>query len=382
MPFHSYIFWNRGIKYCKTAANLRNKVEFHKNIHILLVNSRIILIFVAPKNYKTRTNMIQNLTKTRVVGVDIGCELTTYAVVDGRGNILAKESFPTTDEPEINGYISTLCDRIVALVEANGGYECIRSMGVGVSSGNFMTGTIANSGNLPWKGEIPLAALLRDRLGLAVAVANDAHVRALGESVYGCAHGMRDFLLIVLSQGFGSCMFSNGHAHMGYRGFAGEIGHCCVVPNGRECTCGSQGCLEAYCAARGIVQTAQELMAETGKPSLMRNYQELNPKLITDCCEQGDELAIEVYRKTGFILGIGLANYASVTNPEAIVLTGGITKAGKWLLDPLDESFEEHVFHNVRGRVKLMCSALNDDERDVLGASALAWRVKEYSLFK
>lgn len=326
--------------------------------------------------------MIQTSMKTRVVGVDIALENTTYAIVDVRGHILAKESFPTTESPNINEYISLLCDRILALVEQNGGYESIRSLGISVPSGNYMSGNIENSGNLPWKGQIPLAALVRDRLGLAVAIANNAHVRALGESTYGSARGMKDFILITLGHGFGSCLYSNGHVHLGSNGFAGEIGHCCVVPDGRQCVCGHRGCMDAYCSTSGIIQTARELMEETDKPSLMRECADLTPKTIAEFCDQGDELAIEVYRRTGFILGWGLANYASVTNPEAIVMTGGITKAGKWLLEPTNESFESHVFHNVENKVNFIYSSLSDDERNVLGASALAWRVKEYSLFK
>lgn len=326
--------------------------------------------------------MIKSIIKTKVVGVDIGCEATTYAIVDVRGNIIGKGCFPTTDYSNVNSFISVLCDHILELIQANGSYEDIRSMGISAPSANYLTGNIENSGILPWKGEIPLSALMRDRLGLAVAVANDAHVRALGESTYGCAHGMKDFIFLTLGHGFGSCMFSNGHVHLGSDGFAGEIGHCCVYPSGRQCSCGSQGCMEAYCGSAGIVQTAHEVMEESGKPSLMHDCAELTPKFITECCDKGDELAIEVYRRTGFILGIGLANYASVFDPEAIILTGGISKAGHWLMDPTNASFEEHVFHNIENKVKFMYSSLNDEERNVLGASALAWNVKEYSLFK
>lgn len=100
------------------------------------------------------------------------------------------------------------------------------------------------------------------------------------------------------------------------------------------------------------------------------------------CCDKDDELAIETFRRTGEILGIALANYASLVDPEAIILTGGISHAGKWLIDPTFESFENHVYGNLRGKVKILVSKLNDRERDVLGASALAWSVPEYSLFK
>jgi glucokinase len=213
-------------------------------------------------------------------------------------------------------------------------------------------------------------------------VANDAHVRALGESTYGCAHGMKDFIYLTLGHGIGSCIFSNGHAHLGSNGFGGEIGHCCIYPGGRQCTCGSRGCLEAYCGANGIVQTAKEMMAESDQPSLMREQAELTPKLIAELCDQGDEMAIEVYRRTGYLFGRGLATYASIVNPEAIIITGGVSHAGQWLLDPTCESFEQHVFRNMSGKVKIMLSELDDRERDVLGASALAWEVPEYSLFK
>jgi glucokinase len=325
--------------------------------------------------------MIQNVIKTRVVGVGTSIDETVYAIVDVRGNIIAKDSFPTTDFPNVNDFVTFLSDRIIALVEANGGYESIRSVGISVPSGNFKSGCIEHSPNMSWKGQIPMAAMLRDRLGLAVALGNDAHVRALGEYVFGSAHGLEDFLFINLGHGVGSCIFTNGKANLGAEGFAGEIGHTCIVPNGRMCGCGMAGCLETYTGSRGIVRTAMELLETDSRPSLMREMVIKTPKDVFECCEKGDELAIETFRRTGEMLGIGLANYASVLNPEAIIIAGGIAHAGKWLIEPAHESFEEHVFHNVKGKVKFLTSNLNEAERDVLGASALAWNVKEYSLF-
>lgn len=320
--------------------------------------------------------------KTKVVGVDISNESTTYALVDVRGNILAEESFPTEDYPDVNNFVTNLSDKIVMLVEANGGYETVRSIGVSSPSANFVSGCIENAPNLPWKGVIPMAAMLRDRIGLAVGLANDAHVSALGEYTFGSAHGMKNFIIISLGVGLGSCFFSEGHDHQGHLGFAGEFGHTCVVDNGRKCGCGHEGCLEAYAGAAGIVRTAQEVLAESDKPSLMRQAERLSPKIIAGFCNENDELAIEVYRRTGYVLGLGLANYASLIDPEAIILTGGISHAGKWLVDPVYESFENHVFGNLKGKVKILTSKLDNRERDVLGASALAWSVPEYSLFK
>jgi glucokinase len=320
--------------------------------------------------------------KVRVVGIDIRLDRTTYAIVDVKGDIVAQDQFDTMSFPDVNDFVSTLCEKVIMMVEENGGYESIRSVGVSAPSANSLTGCIENAANLPWKGVVPLSALMRDRLGLAVAVANDAHITALSEKAFGSAHGMKDFVVVSMSHGgLGSCFFSNGQPHLGYNGFAGEVGHTCVVPNGRECGCGHRGCLETYCAANGIIATARELMAESSEPSLMRDVAELSPSVISALCDKGDALAIETYRRTGEMLGRALANYASILNPEAIILTGGIPLAGKWLLEPTKRSFEEHVFGNIKGQTRLLVSHMKNGERDMLGASVLAWQVKEYSLF-
>ncbi len=320
--------------------------------------------------------------KSKVVGVDISNESTTYAIVDLRGNIIAEDSFSTQDYPDVNNFVTALSEKIVTLVESNGGYETIRSIGVSCPSASSVSGCIENAANLPWKGVVPLAAMLRDRMGLAVALSNDAHISALGEYTFGSAHGMKCFIIVCLGVGIGSCFFSEGDEHRGHLGFAGEFGHTCVVDNGRKCGCGHNGCLETYVGANGIVETARELMAESDAPSLMRDIENLSPRIIAELCDKGDEMAIETFRRTGYYLGLGLANYASIVDPEAIILTGGISHAGKWLVDPVYEAFEPHVFGNLRGKVKILCSNMNNRERDVLGASALAWSVPEYSLFK
>lgn len=326
--------------------------------------------------------MTKERMKTRVVAVDIRLERTTTAVIDVRGNIIAKEEFPTGDSPNVGDFASLLSEVIVNLVENNGGYESIRSIGICCPSANFMTGCIENAPNLPWKGVVPMAAMMRDRMGLAVALGNNAHVRALGEHAYGVAHGMKNFILITLGGGMGSCIFSNGVPHLGRDGFAGEIGHTCAKLDGRQCGCGNKGCLEMYTSAKGVVLTAQEVLAESDAPSMMRQVEHLSSSIVASLCERGDALAIETMRRTGYWLGIGLANYASIVNPEAIVLTGGVIHAGDYLLEPMEASFNAHVFHNIEGKVKFLVSQFNESDANLLGASVLAWQVKEYSLFK
>ena len=282
--------------------------------------------------------------KSKVIGVDISIERTTLAIVDIRGNILAEDSFVTSDYQNVSDYVSELSDRLYMLMESNGGYEKIRSIGISAPSASSISGCIINAANLPWKGEIPLAALVRDRMGMAVAVGNDAHVAALGEYTYGSAHGLKDFIIITLGVGIGSCFFSQGREHIGTEGYAGEWGHATLFDNGRQCGCGKKGCIESYVGAHGIVRTAKDLMPESDEPSLMREIEHLNPKIISECCEQGDALAIETFRKTGYLLGLALANYANIINPQAIILTGGISRAGKFLLEPR------------ANRLRIMCS--------------------------
>ena len=123
-------------------------------------------------------------------------------------------------------------------------------------------------------------------------------------------------------------------------------------------------------------------MEEGMTTSLPKDLNHLNIAMISQFCDKGDKLAIEALRRTGDLLGLGLANYASVLNPEAFILTGDLTLAGKWLLKPMKKSFEEHIFPNIKNSTRILVSILKEGERDVLGASALAWDVKEYSLFK
>ena len=321
--------------------------------------------------------------KTRVVGIDIREYRTTYAVVDIRGEILAQDHFCTSDYPDISEFINVLSERVIALIEEAGGYETVRSVGISAPSANYLTGCIENAANMPWKGVVPLSALLQDQLGMAVAVANDAHITALGEKAYGSAHGMKDFIVVSISHGgLGSCIFTNGLPHLGVNGFAGEVGHTCVDVNGRQCGCGRKGCLETYVSDKGLIKTAEEEIMNGSEPTLLSELDDLNIQTITNCCDKGDRAAIRTFQRVGEMLGVGLANYASLINPEAIILTGDMIQAGKWLLKPMRAAFDEHVFHNIRGKVRILTSILKEGERDVLGASALAWDVKEYSLFK
>ena len=327
--------------------------------------------------------MIDDKIKSKVIGINVDTTTTTIAVVDLRGNIVAQDSIPTQNFPNVNNFVEALSERVVMLAENNGGYENIRSVGMCAPSSNYLTGCIENAPNMPWKGIIPIAAMLRDSIGLAVALGNDAHVTALGERAYGVAHGMDNFIVVTLvGSGLGSCVFSNGLAHLGSDGFAGEFGHTCIEDGGRQCSCGRKGCLEEYVSTRGILQTVRELLEANNAPSKMRQKTDLTLDDIAECADEGDAIAIEAWRRSGEILGIALANYASIVNPEAVIITGELTKYCGRMWPAMEKAFLENVFGNIRDKVKVVVSKINDHERNVLGASALAWKVKEYSLFK
>ena len=205
---------------------------------------------------------------------------------------------------------------------------------------------------------------------------------AVAERAFGAAHGLSNFIVVTISHGgLGSCIFLDGHPHLGAEGFAGEFGHICIYEDGRQCSCGHRGCLEEYASARGLVRTVREIIEE-GRDSSLKDKGELTPQLVAIACEQGDEVAIEAFKRTGRILGGALATYASLVDPEAIILTGDMTAYSKWMMSDLKETFESNIFQNLKGKVNITISPLNNGERDVLGASALAWYVKEYSLFK
>ena len=192
---------------------------------------------------------------------------------------------------------------------------------------------------------------------------------------YGVARGMKDFIMITLGTGVGSGVVVNGQLVYGHDGFAGELGHVIVRPGGRLCGCGRHGCLETYCSATGIVRTVHEVLSSSDEPSRLRNIapEKVTSKDIYDAAEQGDKLALKIFRFTGTILGEAFANFIAFSSPEAIVLFGGLAKAGHYIIDPICEAMEANVMPIYKGKTRLLVSELKDSDAAVLGASALGW---------
>jgi len=314
-----------------------------------------------------------------VVGVDVGGTNTVFGIVDARGNIIATDKVKTAAYETAEEYADAVCAGIQKLIDANGGSEKVKGVGIGAPNGNYYNGTIEFAPNLRWKGVIPLAALFEERLHIPSVLTNDANAAAIGEMTYGAARGMKNFIMITLGTGVGSGIVINGQLVYGCDGFAGELGHVIVRENGRVCGCGRHGCLEAYCSATGVARTAREFLTSRAEPSLLRNIpsEEITSKDVYDAAIQGDKIACEIFDYTGTILGEALANFIAFSSPEAIILFGGLAHAGDLIFKPVQKAIDDNILNIFKGKAKLLPSELKDSDAAVLGASALGWEIKE-----
>ncbi len=311
-----------------------------------------------------------------VVGVDIGGTGTKFGIVNRDGNVLFGHEISTKKHATIESFIDELYTELSVLIEKAGGAGRIKGMGVGAPNGNFYTGTIEYAPNLPWKGIIPLAELLEAKFKLPVTITNDANAAAIGEMMYGAAKGMKDFIMITLGTGVGSGIVANGQLIYGHDGFAGELGHTIVIPDGRlHPGTGKKGSLESYASATGVRNTAVEILEKTTEKSLLRDVptDQLDSKAVYEAAIKGDKVALEIFEFTGKILGLALANAIMFSSPEAIVLFGGLTKAGDLILKPTKQHMEENLIQVFQNKVKILVSHLKESDAAILGASALAW---------
>jgi glucokinase len=249
-------------------------------------------------------------------------------------------------------------------------------VGIGAPNGSYNLGAIVDAPNLEWKGILPICSEMEDKLSVPVILTNDANAAAVGEMLFGAAKGMKDFIIITLGTGLGSGIVTDGKLVLGHDGFAGELGHTTVNPNGRKCGCGKLGCLETYVSAPGIRRTIFELMASSVEASSLRNfaYNDLSAKIISQKALEGDSIAREAFERTGEILGLKLADAVATLSPEAIFLFGGLSKAGDLIFEPTRRSMEKNLFPIYRNKVKILPSGLQDKNVAVLGAAALGWQ--------
>ncbi len=330
------------------------------------------------------------------IGIDIGGTNTAIGVVDREGNVLYEKmpQLPTPQKREnpfakldrsdelCSNFIAELTDEVRVAIETvkniNPDLQ-VMGIGIGAPNANYYRGTIEMAANLPFVGVVQLADLIQAKLPEIdlVKITNDANAASLGELIYGGGIGMSNFVMITLGTGLGSGIIVNGDLVYGQDGFAGELGHTTLVPNGRDCGCGGKGHLETYCSATGIRRTVYEILARTNNsesPLANVPYNEMTAKMVYDAAEQSDPIALEVFEYTGELLGRSLADAVHYLSPEAIFLFGGAAAAGDYIFKPTRESMERHLLPIFRGKVQILPSKLKAGSAAIVGASALVWK--------
>lgn len=317
--------------------------------------------------------------KSLVIGLDLGGTNSEFGVVDSKGEIITTTSIKTQAYPSVDQYVMESVKAVKQIAEQVGGMEKIRAMGIGAPCGNYYKGTIEHAANLVWaKGIVPLANMFVNELGIPVVVTNDAKAAAMGEMKYGVAVGMKNFVELTLGTGVGSGIVANGQLIYGFDGFAGELGHMIVEPDGRPCGCGRKGCLETYCSATGVVRTAIAMLEESSEATSLRDIatDKLTSYEVYKAAMAGDAMAQEVFKQTGRRIGIACANIATFLSPEAFIFFGGLAQAGELLLRPIEKAYNENVLSLYKGKARFLMSGLDGAKAAILGASAIAWDLK------
>lgn len=322
------------------------------------------------------------------IGVDIGGTNIHVALVTADGSIIRQEGFATRDYMDANDFVKKLGSEIIGMIRESGvatvdeagrisESNCsIIGIGIGTPCANPKTKCIENPADLPWKGITPLGRMLESATGLAVWMANDANAAAIGEMTYGCARGMENFIEITLGTGVGSGIVVDGRVLNGMHGFAGELGHMTFgFTADRHCTCGRDGCLQTYCTASGIVETARKMLAASDTQSILRDMpdQQLTAKAIGKAFLQGDGIAAQVLYLTEEVMGKAFAEFCAFCDPEAIILFGGVANPRELNAHHIKEVMDRHMLYLYRD-TKIMFSTMPGAHAAILGAASLPWQ--------
>lgn len=302
-------------------------------------------------------------------GIDVGGTTVKCGLFSVKGDILDKWEIPTRTENNGVNILPDVAAAIDAKIQEKGiARDTIAGVGVGIPGPVNEDGAVICAVNLHW-GYVELEKELEKLTGLTVKAGNDANVAALGEMWKGGGAGYHNVVMVTLGTGVGGGIIVNGKIVTGTHGAGGEIGHIHVEDDETlSCNCGNQGCLEQYASATGVVRLANRMLEATDKASVLRN-EEVTAKAIFDAVKAGDELAMEVAEKFGKYLGTALAVIAGVVDPEVFVIGGGVSKAGKILLDYVEKYYKKYVFQGSRDCAFALAELGND--AGICGAAKL-----------
>lgn len=305
-------------------------------------------------------------------GIDVGGTTVKIGLFTDEAKLIDSMEIPTRKEDEGSHILSDICEAIEAkLVEKKISRDNLEGVGIGIPGPITKDGTVLNCVNLGW-GIFNVEEKLSEMLGgIKVKAGNDANVAALGETWQGGGRGFEDIVLVTLGTGVGGGVIIGGNIITGSNGAAGEIGHIPAVygDDAETCGCGKKGCLETVGSATGIVREAKKLLAKSEEDSKLRIIEDFTCKDIFDAAKEEDKLALEVVDKLAFYLGNAIAGIAAVTNPQVVVIGGGVSKAGKFLLDKIEENFTANAFHATKN-AKFALATLGNDA-GMYGAAAL-----------
>ena len=281
-----------------------------------------------------------------IFGIDIGGTTIKMGLFDKEGNLLDKWEIPTNTKQKGIHILPEVAESLQKkLEEKNIHKEDILGAGLGVPGPVTADGVVNHCINLGWE-KFSVAKELEAMIGFSVKAANDANAAALGEIWQGSGKGYESVLLVTIGTGIGGGLVLNGKIHAGVTGSGGEIGHICVNPTETlPCSCGNYGCMEQYTSATGVLRMAKQRLTETNTPSVLRQKEALTTKDVLDGAKTGDALSLGVVDTMADIMGRSLAICCSVADMELIILGGGVSKAGKFLLDKVQEYYKKYAFH-------------------------------------
>ncbi|MBP9001030.1 MAG: ROK family glucokinase [Lachnospiraceae bacterium] len=307
--------------------------------------------------------------KKYVFGVDVGGTTVKMGYFDIEGNLIEKWEIPTRTEDKGVNIIPDIAGSIlVKLAQKDIDKKEVVGVGIGVPGPVKEDGTVLVAVNLGWDKR-NTNEQLEDLLGIPVKTANDANVAALGEMWRGGGQGYEDVVAVTLGTGVGGGVIIGGKVIAGSNGAGGEIGHIHLEDNeSEECGCKGHGCLEQYASATGVVRLAKKKLADSSKPSVLRD-DEVTAKAVWDAVKADDELAKEVANIYGEYLGKGLAAVAAVVNPQVFVIGGGVSKAGRVVIDYMEPYFDKYAFPGTKN-VKFVLAKLGNDA-GIYGAAKL-----------
>lgn len=316
------------------------------------------------------------MSEKKIIGVDLGGTTAKMGILNQKGEIELKWELPTDISADGTKIVPNIIQSInKKLKEEN--YHSEQFLGVGMGTPgtvNKLNGTVIGAYNLNWKTLQPVKKQFEEGTGIPFFLDNDANVAALGERWVGAGNKEDNVAFITLGTGVGGGFIADGQLIHGAIDAAGEIGHVTVEPNGYLCTCGKKGCLEQYASATGIVRLATDMATDYKKSSKLKDTLQkgdtVDAKRIFDAAKARDEFAEYVVDRFSFYLGLALGNMANILNPSTIILGGGVSKAGKYLVEKVDAYVQEYTFPTIRSITKIKIAELGNDA-GMIGAASL-----------